>query len=184
MSRPGNAAPQLDYWPEATVVDEADLVVAGISLLRLVEVCGTPAVHSAAAVIPDSGGRPSESDSTAVLVVRVVEVERLSSRMTAIRVDTRLDDLRLVWSEARVFGRRASAQRRFCLAAHSPEDPRGPGATAENPILLKLPADVSPGDLVAIPSRSLAREGFPGDSATSPHPLTGRPDWHPSSVLR
>jgi hypothetical protein len=184
MPRLGNPTPQLDYWPEETVVDEQDLVVAGISLLRLVEVCGTPAVHSAASVIPGSGGQPSSSDATAVLVVRVLEVERQNSRSTVIRVDARLDDLRLVWAEALLIGRAAAQRRKFCLVVHSsPGEPGAPG-TAENPVLLELPVDVAPGDLIAIPSRSLAHDSLSDDSAPYRHPLTGRADWQPSSALR
>jgi hypothetical protein len=182
MPRLGIPAPQLDYWPETTVVYEQDLIVAGISLLRLVEVCGTPTVHSAAAVIPGSGGLPSSSESTAVLVTQVIEVERLNSRNTVIRVDARLDDLRLVWAEARLIGSRANRRRKHSLVVHSPDAPGS--IEPENPILLELPADVAPGDLIAIPSRSLAGDGLPHDSAPYLHPLTGRPDWHPSSVLR
>ena len=184
MPRLRNPAPQLDYWPEQTVIDEQDLVVAGISLLRLVEVCGTPAVHSAAAVIPGSGGRPSHTDAVAVLVVRVVEVERVNSRTAVIRVDARLDDLRLVWAEARLVGRAAAPRRKFCLAVNSPDQPGEPGAETEKPVLLELPADVAPGDLIAIPSRTLANDSLPNDPAPYLHPLTGRADWHPSSVLR
>ncbi|MCU1599021.1 MAG: hypothetical protein JWQ47_2760 [Glaciihabitans sp.] len=184
MPRLGNPIPQLDYWPEETVVDEQDLVVAGISLLRLVEVCGTPAVHSAAAVIPDSGGQPSSSDATAVLVVRVLEVERRNSRPAVIRVDARLDDLRLVWAEALLIGRPATLRRKFCLVVHSSPDEPGACGTTENAILFMLPVDVVPGDLIAIPSRSLAYDGRPDEVAPYRHPLTGRADWQPSSALR
>lgn len=48
---------QLDYWPEATTIADTDIVVSGISLLRLVDVCGTPGVHSGAAVVPASRRR-------------------------------------------------------------------------------------------------------------------------------
>lgn len=41
-----------DCWPELTTPTTTDIVVSGVSLLRLVSICGTPCVHTAAAVIP------------------------------------------------------------------------------------------------------------------------------------
>jgi hypothetical protein len=169
-------APELDFWPEATVFSESDIVVSGTSLLRLVEVYGTPAVHSAAAVIPGSGGRPANDARVAVLVVRIVAVERNASRMTIAQPDARLDNLRLIWSEARMFGRPSSGRHTIGLVV------RKPGTTdlaaTDDAFAVDLPVDLRTGDLLAIPSR-----GIRTDSVGSLHPLTGRRDARPDSVL-
>jgi hypothetical protein len=171
-------SPELDYWPEATLVAGPDIVVSGISLQRLVEVCGTPAVHSAAAVIPASEGRPASDARAAVLVVRIVALERHTSGMTIVQTDARLDNLRLVWSEARMFGRVARTRRKLCLVVRRPSL-RDLAAT-DDAMTAELPRDVRVGDLLAIPSR-----GMRADSGSSHplHPLTGRHDSHPDSIL-
>jgi hypothetical protein len=170
-------APELEFWPEATVLSESDIVVSGISLLRLAEVYGTPAVHSAAAVIPGSGGRPANDARVAVLVVRIVAVERNASRMTIVQSDARLDNLRLIWSEARMFGRPSSARHTIGLVV------RKPGtmdlAATDDAFAVDLPRDLRTGDLLAIPSR-----GIQTGSVGPLHPLTGRRDGSPDSIFQ
>ncbi len=63
-----------DLWPEFTTTSLADVTVAGVSLTRLAEWCGTPCVHTAAAVVPGTGGMPSSDDLASVLVTRVREL--------------------------------------------------------------------------------------------------------------
>jgi len=175
VRRPMNALADLDHWPEATVVSDSDIVVSGISLLRLVEVCGTPAVHSGATVIPDSGGQPSSDAQTAVLVVRVIAVEHHDSGATIVQVDARLDNLRLIWSQTRLLGRRSSARQKICLIV------RRPGTTdltvTDDVIAVEMPKDLRTGDLLAVPSRSIRA------SLIQLHPLTGIPDWRPDTIF-
>ena len=168
--------PQLDYWPEGTDVGETDIVVAGISLQRLVEVCGTPAVHSASAVIPNSGQLPSEAERAAVLVVRVLAVTHHASGAQIAQVDARLDNLRLVWSETRLMGRMSTARPRTLLIVRRP-DTTDLSATSDV-IAVTLPRDVHTGDLLVIPSRTIRV-----DMVRPDHPLTGRQGWRPDSVL-
>jgi hypothetical protein len=116
----------VDFWPEATVATSSDVVVSGISLRRLVEVCGTPCTHSGAAVIPRTDGLPSATRTTRVLVVRVTRVGLHESGIPIAETDARLDELRLVWSQTRLIGRASTAH----------------GGTV---------LDLRPGDLLAIP---------------------------------
>jgi hypothetical protein len=168
--------PQLDYWPEDTVVSDTDIVVAGISLRRLAEVCGTPAVHSAASVIPRSGQDPDSDAVTGVLVARVLVVAEHYSGIPVIQIDARLDNLRLVWSEARVVGRRSGARSKISLLVRRP---RTVDVARTNDVLaVDLPTRVAVGDLIAIPSRSIS--SVPGRQL---HPVTGRADWRPNSVF-
>jgi hypothetical protein len=168
--------PRLDYWPEDTVVSDADILVAGISLRRLADVCGTPTVHSAASVIPDSGQRPDPDAATGVLVARVLVVAEHYSGVPVIQVDARLDNLRLVWSEARVVGGRSGVRSRISLLVRRPRTTDI--ARTRDVLVLDLPARLAAGDLIAIPSRSISTG--PGRQL---HPVTGRADWRPNSIF-
>lgn len=156
----------VDSWPEATFATITDVVVSGISLLRLVEVCGTPCVHSGAAVIPHTNGRPSHTLRTAVLVVRITRVERHEFSDLIVQTDARLDDLRLVWSEARLIDRASTAHSGTVLVATDPVDPDLTRTAAA--CSAELPLDLRPGDLLAVPSLPIATSW-----ALRPHPLTG-----------
>lgn len=139
----------VDRWPEHTTPTTTDVVVAGISLLRLVELCGTPCVHTAAAVIPGTGGRPSPVDQTTVVVMSVVSVG--DDGHSRLRVDACLADLDPIWSELRLIGRASTVHSAsFTLDAGS-----RPGEAADDrPVL--LPRDLRPGDLLAVPCRGTA----------------------------
>jgi hypothetical protein len=125
----------IDRWPEWTHPTTTDVIVSGVSLLRLVELCDTPCVHVAAAVVPGTRGRPSDTEQSSVVVARVVEITFdgvlvLDADITRIQAHT---------AEARLIGRASTA--------HSvPRVLRGGSK-------LVLPADVAAGDLVAIPCR-------------------------------
>ena len=161
-----------DLWPEATIATKTDVVVSGISLLRLVEVCGTPCIHSGAAIVPGTNGRPSDTDKTAVLVVRVTEVMQHASGKTVIETDARLDNLRLVWSETRLINRASTAHSGVVLIARRPVDPQLAFTTDVSSA--DLPLDLRAGDLLAIPSRPITTTW-----ALRPHPLTGTFDAAP-----
>jgi hypothetical protein len=159
------------------MICDTDIVVAGISLHRLVEVCGTPSVHSAASVLPESGQRPAADASTAVLVVRVLSVAKHNSGARVVQVDARLDNLRLVWSEIRRVGGGMGARTKLSLVVRRPG---AVGILATTDVLaVDLPVDLAVGDLLAVPSRSIPAR-FPRQL----HPLTGRSDWKPNPVLQ
>jgi hypothetical protein len=164
----------LDWWPEHTVVSADDIVVAGVSLRRLVDVCGTPAVHSGSSVGATVERRITER--TAVLVTRVVAMTRHRVGIPIVQLDARLGDLRLIWSQARRVGGKSTARVRPVLLVRDPSTTDL--ADTDDVISLPLPANLSVGDLIAIPSRPLRV-----DPARPRSPLTGRVDGTPESIF-
>ena len=121
-----------------------DVVVAGVSMRRLVEVCGTPCVHSGEA----PGMRRDEDGCGALVVVAVTAVLAGSDAggERVVCVDGHLDGVDARWGEARVLGRasgratgRSSVVRIVAAAPTS-----GMAAVA-------LPDDLAVGDLVVVP---------------------------------
>lgn len=125
----------IDRWPEWTHPTTTDVIVSGVSLLRLVDLCDTPCVHIAAAVIPGTHGRPSDLEQASVVVARIVEIPRPG----ALVLDADITRVAAFASEARLIGR-ASTQ-------HSVPFDLSDGSSAI------LPTDLRVGDLIAIPCR-------------------------------
>lgn len=136
-----------DNWPEHTTTGPTDIFVAGLSLTTLVQWCGTPCVHTAAAVIPGTNGRPSETELASVIIVRVTSVTRHLGAVN-VWVDAELDGCSAICSEARLIGRPSTA--------HAGEATLFP-ASAHSAVhrALELPVDLAEGDLLAIPCRSV-----------------------------
>jgi hypothetical protein len=166
----------LDWWPERTVVSREDIVVSDVSLRRLVDVCDTPAVYTGASL----GGEPARerptSERTAILVVRVVAEAHHRAGGRVVQVDARLDNLRLIWSQARRVGGSHTLRTRDVLIVRRPS--RVDMADSDDVVAASLPANLKVGDLIAVPSRP-----FPVDPAHPRHPLTGRPDGTPDSIF-
>ncbi len=137
----------VDSWPEHTSATVTDVVVSGVSMRRLVELCGTPCVHTAAASVPGSGGRPSSSDDAAVVLVRVTAVRGRGAERV-VEVDGRLDGCEACWRELRLIGRESAARPAAVGLLTAAE----PGAG----IQVTLPADVAVGDLIAVPCRRVS----------------------------
>ena len=155
-----------DFWPAGTTVSEGEVCVSGLPLSLLVEAWGTPSVHSAPALIPATAGRASTGRWTAVLVVRITALEHLGRKILAVETDARLDNLRLIWSEARLLNRPSRAKYVLVLIArHSPRPAAHP---SDDVLAVQWPADLEIGDLLVIPSRSIRTT-----PALHPHPLTG-----------
>lgn len=133
-----------DVWPARTVVTCDDIVVGGISVNRFVELCGLPAVMTAPAVIPVSGGMSSSTATTTVLLLRVMAAGGVDGG-TALAVDADLvAAVYAVWSEARLLARVSSAHdHRFAVCGADGE--RLPG------VAVVLPADTGCGDVIAVP---------------------------------
>lgn len=134
-----------DHWPAATVATITDVVVDGVSLLRVVDLCGTPAVHLGRAVEPGTGGRiPSTTMHTGVVVVRVLEASAQRGVDRAIVIDGDLSELDPAWAEARLIGRASVARAVATTLTAAPS-----GCCAPAPIA--LPGDLTAGDLLALP---------------------------------
>ena len=165
----------LDWWPRHTTVLADDIVVDGVSLLSLAETSGTPAVQTGATM--NEPRRQTEAiERVAVLVVRVVAMTQHRAGRPIIQVDARLDNLRLIWSEARRIGGVPTHRHREVLAVRRPG--RDDLECADDIISVVLPANLRVGDLLAIPSRPI-----PVDPARPLHPLTGRLDGVPDSIF-
>lgn len=130
-----------DLWPEATTTSVTDVVVAGISLVRLAEVYGTPCGFAGAAVIPHTGGRPSASRETSVRVIRITQIAKRPGGELVVETDGELDPASVVLAELRLIGRASTAHVATALL------PVRPGAT----LRAELPQDLRVGDLLAVP---------------------------------
>lgn len=158
-----------DRWPEGTRATVGDVEVGGVSLLRLADLCGTPAVHIAPAAVPGSNGTvASPSIQMGVVVVRVVAAsDDLGGRARTLRIDADLGALDPVWSEARLIGR-ASVARAVPTALGSACDDR------VSALMGDLAADLTTGDLVALPYTAVT-----GDAGVA-RPVRG---WLASAAL-
>jgi hypothetical protein len=132
-----------DNWPEHTTTSPNDVTIAGLSLVTLVQWCGTPCVHTAAAVTRGTSGRPSETELASVVVARVISVSRDNGQL-GVWVDAELDRCAAIYSETRLIGRASTAH-----ASSAVLFPASPNGTVHR--ALELPLDLAAGDLVAIP---------------------------------
>ncbi|GAB3126995.1 hypothetical protein [Glaciibacter psychrotolerans] len=140
----------LDLWPELTRASTTDITVSGISLMHVVDLCGTPCVHTAAAVIPGTRGRPSATERATAVVVGVKSVERTTDGTLRIRIDATLG-AGVVLSEARLIGRASTAR---VAPARLME-----GAAGDVALPHGVPSDLVAGDLVALPFRGAVTLG-------------------------
>jgi len=126
----------IDRWPERTHPTTSDVVVSGVSMLRLVEICDTPCVHVAAAVIPGTYGRASDREQASVIVARVTAVRDAG----ILELDAAFSGVPAHLDEARLIGRISTRRvRAFMLG--------------EDAGTVTLPDDIAVGDLVAVPGR-------------------------------
>ncbi|WP_431803469.1 hypothetical protein [Microbacterium sp. bgisy203] len=135
-----------DVWPVHTVAARDDLVIGGVSLVRFVALCDTPAVMTAPAVIPLSGGVASLTATTSVIAVRIVRVERSdgAAALPTLVLDGAFTACAPEWSHARVVGRICvGADRRFAVSEAA--------GRAVDAVTLLLPGDVTAGDVLAVP---------------------------------
>ena len=99
----------IDHWPAATTVTTTDVIVGGVSLVRLAELCDSPAVHLGRAVVPGSGGVAAQGGHTGVVVVRVLEAS-VDGIVRTLTIDADLAPLDPAWREARLIGRTSVAR--------------------------------------------------------------------------
>lgn len=136
-----------DRWPAHTSLSTTDVIVADVPMLHLVARQGTPCVHTAAAVIPGTGGCPSSTEQTSVIVARVVAVAA-GEDGHHLTLDARLSETDACWSELRLIGRASTTHSvAFRVENESAIDPAG-----DEPFV-QLPRDLVAGDLLAVPCR-------------------------------
>lgn len=130
----------IDAWPEATQATPIDVIQAGVSMLRVVELCETPCVHSACAVVPGTHGRPSPDRVCTVIATTIVDLTEVGGRLRA-TVDARLD-VAAVWTEVRVLGR-------VTTGVNATVDLIDVAGAAAGPVM--LPGDMRVGDILVMP---------------------------------
>ncbi|MFT2708027.1 hypothetical protein [Clavibacter zhangzhiyongii] len=124
-------------WPAGTVATTTDLRVGDVSLVALAVERGTPCTVTGAAVERGSGGRASRTASASVIVLRILAVAPATADAPrALLLDADIAGLACTWSEVRLIGRASTAAARPAVV----------GGT-----LVRLPADVAAGDLIAVP---------------------------------
>jgi hypothetical protein len=137
----------IDAWPESTHASTTDVIVSGVSMLRLVDLCQTPCVHTAAAVIPGTHGRRSPYQDAAVVIVRVTAVLKNFDAARVVLIDACLDSVKATWRETRLIGRASTVKSSAAIVLS--------GESHETPSLgrgvIELPDDLCEGDLLAIP---------------------------------
>jgi hypothetical protein len=138
-----------DSWPAFTTHSDDDVVIAALSITRLVDWCGTPCVHTADAAIPGSEGRPSDSELSSVLVARVASVEWRSDLRLHVVIDADLAGCAPLLAEARLLGR-ASDTGPASVVLESVSGGAGSSGSADG-YATRLPGDLAAGDLVVIP---------------------------------
>lgn len=154
-------------WPEHTFATVDDVVIAGVSLVRLAALCETPCVHTADACVPEARTRPALRHDVAVIVVSVTDVVDTPAGRVVL-VDGDLSDAAANWHQSRLIGRVSTAAAAECsVLTASATTMTGPGTRAE------LPADLRRGDLLAIPcARAVTlhdiRPSTPAQARTSP----------------
>jgi hypothetical protein len=132
-----------DNWPGYTTTTPTDVTIAGLSLVSLAQWCGTPCVHTAAAVIRGTNGRSSETELASAIVTRATSVSQDSGQLN-VWVDAELDRCAAICSEARLIGRASVAHSVSAVLF-----PASPGGVVHS--VLELPLDLMVGDLIAIP---------------------------------
>ncbi len=130
-------------WPAHTTTSPSDVMIAGLSLVTLVEWCGTPCVHTAAAVVRGTNGQSSETELASVVLARVTSVSQEDGQLS-VWVDAELDRCSAVCSEARLIGRASTAH-----ASPAVLFPASPSGTVHR--ALELPSDLTRGDLIVVP---------------------------------
>jgi hypothetical protein len=134
-----------DLWPNFTTTSTVDVTIAGVSLLRLVDWCGTPCVHTAAA--PPAIARRSGADTASVIVVKVLAVEPRGTEPDGtatldVWIDADLSGSNAFPSETRMIGRASTAHDTAVQLRSGSGDCSVP---------FEMASDIHFGDLLAIP---------------------------------
>ena len=159
-------------WPEYTEMTTTDVIMAGVSLRRLVELCDSPCVHTADALVPGSHTKTPLRRDASVVVVTVSGVFDSDDGERVIQVDADMTDVPAVWDETRLLGRISTRPSRpvVMLAGVDSRTPRGRGPAW-------VPADVAEGDLLAIPCTGMVTLHDIRPRRHAPQPATAPDAW-------
>lgn len=135
-------------WPEYTHPTTDDVIIAGVSLRRLVELCETPCVHTADALVPGSHSKPALRADASVVMVTVEGVHAGDAGERVVLIDAELTSITALWEETRLLGRVSTAAAREAVILGGAD-----GGTPSARGHACLPADLREGDLLAIPCR-------------------------------
>ncbi|PWC07688.1 hypothetical protein [Mycetocola zhujimingii] len=164
---------RVDAWPQHTRATVTDLTVAGVSMLRLVELCQTPCVHSGVAVLPGTNGKANPKRDAAVIVVRVTAVLVNWDAERVVLIDACLDSVPVLWDQMRLIGRASTVKdaSAVVLAGEAHQSP------CVGRSVITLPGDLREGDLLAVPCAGILtrRDIRPIDGTDAD--FGERPDW-------
>ncbi len=140
-------------WPAHTTTTTDDVVVAGVSMLRVAELTGTPVrAHRrpGATALPTPGWTARE---VSVAVATVVRVRRPRPGVVLLGLDATLPQCALL-DQVRLIGRVSTAP---ATPTHVVNRSDGTGAGPFDRLPAPLPADVRKGDLLCFPCVALVR---------------------------
>ncbi|GAA3671045.1 hypothetical protein [Microbacterium marinilacus] len=129
-------------WPDHTEATTVDVIIDAISLDGLARLCDTPCVHTGEHTVGHARDGRTVRDDITVVLTRVVHVERLADGL-ALRLDADLTHADPSWTDLRLIGRASTASVTNAIVVD------GLRATS------LVPADVTAGDVVAVPCAGL-----------------------------
>lgn len=139
---------EIGSWPMHTQATISDVIVAGVSLTRLVELNGTPAVLTGDLPRPGMPHARAVGDGTdvTVLLFRItLRVDTQEDKRIAL-TDCTFDQVSAQWSECRLIGRTSTSKSTRIELIPGEVG----GASWPHPVAL-LPGDLREGDLLAVP---------------------------------
>lgn len=135
-------------WPEHTHPTTTDVIVGGVSLLRLLENGGSPAVLTGDLPHPKAAAARAigiGSDVTVLVFTVTLRVDTQNRKSIAL-ADCSFDGVDAHWEECRLIGR-ASTARDITIELLPGEE----GASTWPHPCVRLPADLREGDVLAVP---------------------------------
>lgn len=166
-------------WPAHTKASTTDLTIAGVSMLRLAELCDTPCVHTGNAMLPEERRALARAQDAGVVVVRISAVLQNFDAERVVLIDGCLDNVPAIWEETRLIGRTSTAKATTAviLSGESHE------VASTGRHVVTLPADLHEGDLLVVPCAGMVtlREVRPRPLRTS-YPTEARDRELPEPV--
>ena len=136
------------HWPEHTLPTISDVVVGGVSLTRLVEITGTPALLTGDLPHPKPAHARAHGigNDVTVLVFRItLRIDTEAGKQVAL-TDCAFDRVTPRWDQCRLIGRTSIAKNTTIELI-----PGESGAAPWPYPIVTLPGDLHQGDLLAVP---------------------------------